>query len=145
MVVVVVVVSSKVEGMALEFVSVVVHVVLIFGSMMDLVIVVVVVVVIGSMVTLMDSIVLMGEDGIFEFVVFVDDMVGCVGVVVLLCVVKFVDQRGGGQDFSLVVVLRQTVASIDNDCDFIYRTGFNLRVLGARIVVQRVVGFHRSK
>ena len=53
--------------------------------MMDLVIVVVVVVVvIGSMVTLMDSIVLMGEDGIFEFVVFVDDMVGCVGVVVLL-------------------------------------------------------------
>ena len=130
--------------MALEFVSVVVLVVvLIFGSMMDLVIVVVVV--IGSMVTLMDSIVLMGEDGIFVVVVFVDDMVGCVGVVVLLCVVKFVDQRGGGQDFSLVVVLRQTVASIDNDCDFIYRTGFNLRVLGARIVVQRVVGFHRSK
>ena len=104
--------------------------------MMDLVIVVVV---IGSMVTLMDSIVLMGENGIFVFVVFVDDMVGCVGVVVLLCVVKFVDQRGGGQDFSLVVVLRQTVASIDNDYDFIYRTGFNLRVLGARIVVQRVV------
>ena len=50
-----------------------------------------------------------------------------------------------GQDFSLVVVLRQKVASIDNDCDFICRTGFNLRVLGARIVVQRVVGFHRSK
>ena len=51
--------------------------------MMDLVIVVVVVV-IGSMVTLMDSIVLMGEDGIFVFVVCDDDMVGCVGVVVLL-------------------------------------------------------------
>ena len=80
--------------MALEFVSVVVLVVvLIFGSMMDLVIVVVVV--IGSMVTLMDSIVLMGEDGIFVFVVCDDDMVGCVGVVVLLLCGLLTNEVGG--------------------------------------------------